>query len=82
VANPVDVGPKLCNLAVSASLNHNPFLHDPTARADEWMLGEKQTSWGSDGRVFIHQRFWNSKTGRLVMSGTQESVMRLKQGRL
>lgn len=81
-ANPAMVGPKLRNVAMGVSLNHNLSLHDPTARVDDWMLGERDTSWGADGRVLIHQRFWNGRTGRLVMSGTQEGLIRLKNAQL
>jgi acyl-CoA thioesterase II len=81
-ANPVMVGPKLRNVAMGTSLHHNLSLLDPTARVDKWMLGERETSWGADGRVLIHQRFWNATTGRLVMSGTQEGLIRLKQAQL
>ncbi|KAI1504191.1 hypothetical protein F5X99DRAFT_372794 [Biscogniauxia marginata] len=46
--------------------------------SDEPMLGERETSWGANGRVLVHQRFWNAKTGRLVMLGSQEGLVRLK----
>ncbi|KAF3001159.1 hypothetical protein E8E14_006419 [Neopestalotiopsis sp. 37M] len=78
-ASPERLGNKLRNLAMGTSLNHNLSLHDPSTRVDDWMLGERETSWGADGRVLIHQRFWNAQTGRLVMSGTQEGLIRLKK---
>ncbi|KAK6193075.1 hypothetical protein LQW54_012821 [Pestalotiopsis sp. IQ-011] len=81
-ANPAMVGPKLRNVAMGASMTHNLSLHDHAARVDGWMLGERDTSWGADGRVLIHQRFWNASTGRLVMSGTQEGLIRLKNAQL
>ncbi|KAI1410689.1 thioesterase-like superfamily-domain-containing protein [Hypoxylon sp. FL1857] len=77
-ANPGKVGRKMSNFMMGASLTSNISLHEPMAKVDEWMLGERETSWGSHGRVVIHQRFWNVKSGRLVMSGTQECLIRLK----
>ncbi|CAJ2504944.1 Uu.00g123380.m01.CDS01 [Anthostomella pinea] len=81
-ASPSMVGRKLQNVAMATSLNHTLWLHEPTAKVDEWMLGERVTSWGSNGRVLIHQRFWNVRSGRLVMSGTQEGLIRLKNAKL
>jgi hypothetical protein len=56
-ARPAMLGPRLQNLAISVSLNHNLALHDPPARVDERMFGVRETSWGADGRAIIHQRF-------------------------
>ncbi|EMR72037.1 putative acyl- thioesterase protein [Eutypa lata UCREL1] len=81
-ANPETIGEKIRDVAMGASLTHNVSLHDPTARIDEWLLSERDTSWGSDGRVLVHQRLWNVETGRLVMSGTQEGLIRLKPNKL
>ncbi|CAJ2507043.1 Uu.00g082290.m01.CDS01 [Anthostomella pinea] len=81
-ASPAMVGSKLRNVAMGTSLNHTLWLHEPTAKVDEWMLGERVTSWGSNGRVLIHQQFWNAWSGRLVMSGTQEGLIRLKSAKL
>ncbi|KAI0379438.1 thioesterase-like superfamily-domain-containing protein [Hypomontagnella monticulosa] len=81
-ANQASVGNKLQNVAMGASLNHNMTLHDPTARVDEWMLGDRDTFWGSDGRVVTHQRFWSIRSGRLVMSGSQDGLIRLKNAKL
>ncbi|KAK7754781.1 acyl-CoA thioesterase [Diatrype stigma] len=80
-ANPATLGPKIREeVAMGVSLNHNVSLHDPTARADEWLLCERDASWGADGRVLVHQRFWSAGTGRLVVSGMQEGLIRLKPG--
>lgn len=81
-ASPVQLGHMMQNLAMTTSLSHNVQLHDPTARVDEWMYGERETSWGADGRALMHQRFWSLKTGRLIMSGTQEGLVRLKDTKL
>lgn len=52
-ANPETIGEKIRDVAMGASLTHNVSLHDPTARIDEWLLSERDTSWGSDGRVLV-----------------------------
>lgn len=66
------------SLPVGATLTNNISLHEPTANVDERMLGERVTSWGDNGRAIIHQRFWDVKNGRLILSGTQEIVVRLR----
>lgn len=78
-ASPVALGPRWRNLMLAATLTHNLSIHDPAARVDEWMVGEQNTSWGSEGRVLVHQRFWNAQTGALVLTATQEGVVRLKE---
>ncbi|KAI4865096.1 Thioesterase/thiol ester dehydrase-isomerase [Hypoxylon rubiginosum] len=82
VANQAFVGEKFRNVAFGASLNQNISLHDPAARVGGWMLAERDISWGSGGRVLIHQRFWNIESGRLVMSGSQDGLIRLKNAKL
>ncbi|KAI1383380.1 Thioesterase/thiol ester dehydrase-isomerase [Hypoxylon trugodes] len=77
-SNPEKVGQGIKNVTMVASLIHNLSFHDPSARADNWMACERSTSWAADGRVLVHQRMWNLKTGRLIMSGTQEALIRLK----
>ncbi|RYP24948.1 hypothetical protein DL765_000176 [Monosporascus sp. GIB2] len=77
-ANPEVVGPQSRNVAMAASLNHHIWFHDPNVRVDEWMVGERWTSCGADGRTLIHQRIWDLKSGRLVMTCTQEALIRLK----
>ncbi|KAH9886889.1 Thioesterase/thiol ester dehydrase-isomerase [Xylariomycetidae sp. FL2044] len=78
LANPRAVGKGMRNVVLLTSMNHNISFHDPSARVDEWMLAERGTTWGSDGRVLVHQSIWNIKTGLLVMSGSQEALVRLK----
>ncbi|KAK7986950.1 Thioesterase/thiol ester dehydrase-isomerase [Apiospora saccharicola] len=78
LANPDAVGPRSRNVALAVSLNHHLWFHDPTVRVDRWMVGERRTSAGADGRVLIHQRVWDHATGRLVMTCTQEALIRLK----
>jgi acyl-CoA thioesterase len=67
--------------AVSNLTHHLPF-HNPGARAEHGMVCKSNTSWGANGRVFIHYRFWNFETGHLVVSYTQEALVRQKQPRL
>ncbi|KAI0476376.1 thioesterase-like superfamily-domain-containing protein [Xylariaceae sp. FL0804] len=78
-ANPGKVGKHMRNVKMGATLTNSISLHEPTAKVDQWMLGERVTSWGDNTRAIIHQRFWDVTTGRLVMSGTQEIVIRLRE---
>lgn len=78
LANSEKVGAGLRNVSMGGSLTHNVSFHDPAAKADEWMVCERHTTWGGDGRVLSLQRLWNWKTGRLVMTGSQEALIRLK----
>lgn len=42
------------NVAMGVSLTHTVSFHDPQARIDGWLVLERETSWGADGRVVIH----------------------------
>ncbi|KAI0179686.1 Thioesterase/thiol ester dehydrase-isomerase [Hypoxylon sp. FL1284] len=77
VSNPFRVGKGGRNVTMVASLNHDIFFHDPTVKIDEWMVCVRKTSWGADGRVLVHQRMWDLKSGRLVMTTDQEALVRL-----
>lgn len=77
LANPVAVGRGWRNLASAASLAHNVSFHDPDAKMDEWIVTERETSWGAMGRVVVHQKMWNWRTGNLILSGSQEALVRL-----
>ncbi|KAI1075025.1 thioesterase-like superfamily-domain-containing protein [Whalleya microplaca] len=78
VANPSKIGKKMSNVTMGTTLTNYISIHEPMVKVDEWMFCQRETSWGSDGRVIIHQRFWDLKNGRLIMSGTQEGLIRLK----
>ncbi|KAK7932018.1 hypothetical protein PG985_002730 [Apiospora marii] len=79
LASPDELGDRVRNLAMAASLNHRISFHGPTVpQADAWMVLERETSWGGDGRVMMHQRTWDLNTGRLVMTCEQEALIRLK----
>lgn len=77
-ANMSKVGRMIENVAMAVSLNHSVVFHDFDARADQWMVCERKSSWGGDGRVLTHQRIWNVETGCLVISCTQEGIARIK----
>ncbi|OTA56701.1 Thioesterase/thiol ester dehydrase-isomerase [Hypoxylon sp. EC38] len=70
------------NVTMGVSLTHTVSFHNPQARIDEWLVLERETSWGAHGRVVIHQRAWVMETGKLVYSGTQEALIRLKAPKL
>ncbi|KAF7514599.1 hypothetical protein G7054_g15171 [Neopestalotiopsis clavispora] len=77
-ANPVAVGKGMRNIMLGASLTHNVSFHDPQVRVDEWIVLERDTTWGADGRVLVSQRMWDMKSGRLILSGSQEALVRLR----
>ncbi|KAI1323154.1 Thioesterase/thiol ester dehydrase-isomerase [Xylariaceae sp. FL0255] len=77
-ANPMAVGKGGCNVALIASLTHNVHFLNPMVQIREWMVTERRTTWGANGRVLVHQLLWDWKTGRLVMSVDQEALIRLK----
>ncbi|KAK7742430.1 acyl-CoA thioesterase [Diatrype stigma] len=81
-ANPEAMGDRMGNLAMIASLTHTLSFHYPDVRVDEWLVAERETSWGADGRVMIHQKIWHVGTGRLSLDCTQEAVVRLKPAKL
>ncbi|KAL8388126.1 hypothetical protein RB595_009438 [Gaeumannomyces hyphopodioides] len=68
--------------SVQTTLNHSVLFHDPAARADEWMVSERSTSWAADGRVLVEQRFWGRDSGRLVLTCWQEGLVRVNRSNL
>ncbi|KAI1329172.1 Thioesterase/thiol ester dehydrase-isomerase [Xylariaceae sp. FL0255] len=81
-ANPAAVGLNMKNISLGASLTHTVSFHDAEVEVDDWLIVERDTSWGDDGRVLVNQRMWNVRTGRLVISGVQEALVRLKDAKL
>ncbi|KAH8890389.1 Thioesterase/thiol ester dehydrase-isomerase [Thozetella sp. PMI_491] len=77
-ANATVLGRGFRNISTAASLTHNISFHDPQARIDDWVVLERDTTWGASGRVLVSQRIWGLKSGRLIMSGTQEALILLK----
>ncbi|KAI1261138.1 Thioesterase/thiol ester dehydrase-isomerase [Xylariaceae sp. FL1019] len=78
-ANPRAVGQGMRNVALATSLTHTVSFHDSEFKADDWLIVERETSWGDEGRVLVYQRMWNVETGKLIMSGIQEALVRLKE---
>jgi acyl-CoA thioesterase-2 len=74
-ANPMALEKGLRNIAMAASLAHNVSFLNPLVKVDEWIVLERKTSWGAEGRVLVSQQIWSLETGRLVMSGTQEALI-------
>ncbi|KAK7936148.1 hypothetical protein PG985_001643 [Apiospora marii] len=77
-ASPMQVGRGFRNVALLASLTHNVSFHEPGARIDDWVVLERDTAWGAHGRVLTSQRMWDMRTGRLVMTVSQEALILLK----
>ncbi|KAF6815374.1 acylthioesterase ii [Colletotrichum musicola] len=63
-------------LGIQITLNHSVVFHDPGARADEWMVCLRTTEWAGEGRVLITKRLWNAESGKLLLSSSQEGLMR------
>ncbi|KAI0195918.1 Thioesterase/thiol ester dehydrase-isomerase [Astrocystis sublimbata] len=76
-ASPMAVGKGGRNIALITSLTHNVFFLNPTVQIGQWMVTERRTTWGANERVLVHQRLWDWKTGRLVMSVDQEAMIGL-----
>ncbi|KAK7985795.1 acyl-CoA thioesterase II [Apiospora saccharicola] len=77
-ANPKQMGKGTRNITMAATLHHKILFHDPHVKADEWMVLERSTSWGGNGRVLLRQQTWNLGTGRLIMTVEAECLLRLK----
>ncbi|KAK7962925.1 acyl-CoA thioesterase II [Apiospora aurea] len=77
-ANPKQVGKGTRNITMAATLNHKIWFHDPHVKADEWMVLERSTSWGRNGRVLLRQQTWNLETGCLIMTVEADCLLRLK----
>jgi acyl-CoA thioesterase II len=69
-------------IAIQATVTHSIWFHDPHVRVDQWMVCERHTSWGAGGRILIHQSLWDWRTGRLIVSCTQEGTLRFKNANL
>ena len=82
LANPAAAGKNASNIKIQASVNHAIWLHDPWARADDWMVSERATTWADNGRVLVRQKLWNRATGKLVLTCTQEGLVRLGNSKL
>ncbi|KAK8017759.1 hypothetical protein PG993_014085 [Apiospora rasikravindrae] len=61
--------------AMTISLNSRISFRAPTTAMDEWIVCESGISWGEDEQICAEQRFWNHKTGKLVMTCIQDAVI-------
>lgn len=59
-----------------ASLDHSLYFHRPF-RADEWLLYTMHSPWAGGSRGFVRGEFYD-KHGALVVSATQEGLIRLR----
>lgn len=67
------------NPSLVFSLDHNVWMHQHEMRADRWMLFENTSSAAGRGRAFTSGKLW-SEDGRLLLSCTQEIVLRSRGG--
>ncbi|KAI0528158.1 HotDog domain-containing protein [Xylaria bambusicola] len=77
-ANPMAVGKGARNVTICTSLTHNVSFHDSDAKIDEWAIVERETTWGSAGRVMVQQKMWDMD-GKMILSSSQEALIRLKE---
>ncbi|KAI3330149.1 Thioesterase/thiol ester dehydrase-isomerase [Ustulina deusta] len=80
-ANPAAVGKGARNVTMGASLTHNVSFHDRNAKIDQWVVLERETTWGSAGRVMVQQKFWNME-GKMILSSSQEALIRLRGAKI
>lgn len=63
---------------LSLTLNHAITFHEQMPRMDrDWIAVERKTTWSDGGRLHLEQRMWNKTTGKMVMSSTQDLLVRL-----
>lgn len=68
------------NLNMIASLDHAIYFHSPhRVKVDDWFTYEVHSSWAGNNRGLNHGRM-NGRDGKLWMSVTQETVLRMKRG--
>ncbi|KAH7719115.1 Protein F25E2.3 [Aphelenchoides avenae] len=60
------------------SLDQCVYFHSPNINLDEWMLYEGWSPKAAGNRAFATSRLW-SRDGRLVLSASQEGVVRARQ---
>lgn len=82
LANPQAAGMTAENVRMQASINHSIYFHEDMAKVDDWILVERQTSWADNGRVLLEQRFWDWRSGKLIVSSQQETFVRLHAPKL
>lgn len=59
------------------TLSHSMAIHTHEVRADSWHLYSLKSTQASGGRAFVEGRWW-SHDGRLIMSITQELLVRTR----
>ncbi|EXK80750.1 hypothetical protein FOQG_14783 [Fusarium oxysporum f. sp. raphani 54005] len=75
----VDEWVELQRLAMVASLDHTIYFHEPLRiKADDWMFAEMESPWAAHGRALVVQRIF-SKDGTLLVTCSQEGILRLKE---
>ncbi len=66
------------HIKMMTSLDHSFFVHDPSARADEWFYYQMEGTWSGQGRVLGRGSMFN-RTGKLIATTTQEGLVRLTE---
>ena len=63
-------------IKMMASLDHGFYIHDPAARADDWIFYQIEGVWSGSGRVLGRGSMYD-QSGKLLASATQEGLVRL-----
>ncbi|KAK9475781.1 thioesterase-like superfamily-domain-containing protein [Lipomyces japonicus] len=66
------------NVAMMVSLDHVIYFHQPSFRADDWLLYVMHSPWSGSDRALVYGSLYSASTGVLVASVVQEGVLRLK----
>ncbi|KAI0835090.1 hypothetical protein F5Y06DRAFT_277362 [Hypoxylon sp. FL0890] len=53
---------------MGVTLTSKISLHEPMAKADEWMPMERDISSATMGRIAIYQRIWDVSSGWSIMT--------------
>ncbi|KRZ52954.1 Acyl-CoA thioesterase 2 [Trichinella nativa] len=61
-----------------ASLNHCVWFHRHDFSSDQWMLYETLSTVAAGSRAFVTGRMW-SQDGRLILSASQEALVRISE---
>jgi len=82
LASPDTVGEKSVNVGIQTTMSHSIIFHSSAARADEWLVCERETSWAGEERVLVDERIWSYDTAQLILTCHSEGLVRLKTAKL
>jgi len=66
------------DLKMMTSLDHCFYMHEPKARADQWIFYQVEGIWAGHGRVYGRGNMY-TRDGKLIASANQEGLVRLTE---